>query len=67
MLSRLSSSVATASHHARPATTLTMQLRTMSSTAKVFVDKNTKVICQGFTGTHHIITCAAQRDVAGSE
>jgi len=25
-------------------------VRSMSSTAKVFVDKNTKVICQGFTG-----------------
>lgn len=24
--------------------------RSMSSTAKVFIDKNTKVICQGFTG-----------------
>ena len=24
--------------------------RSMSSTAKVFVDKNTKVVCQGFTG-----------------
>ena len=24
--------------------------RNMSSTAKVWVDKNTKVICQGFTG-----------------
>lgn len=24
--------------------------RMMSSTAKVWVDKNTKVICQGFTG-----------------
>ncbi len=24
--------------------------RSMSSTAKVFVDKNTRVICQGFTG-----------------
>lgn len=27
-----------------------MHMRAMSSTAKVFVDKNTKVICQGFTG-----------------
>lgn len=25
-------------------------IRSMSSTAAVFVDKNTKVICQGFTG-----------------
>lgn len=25
-------------------------VRSMSSTAKVFIDKNTKVICQGFTG-----------------
>lgn len=25
-------------------------VRQMSSTAKVWVDKNTKVICQGFTG-----------------
>lgn len=24
--------------------------RSMSSTAKVWVDKNTRVICQGFTG-----------------
>ena len=27
-----------------------LRARSMSSTAKVFVDKNTKVICQGFTG-----------------
>merc|ERR550514_1592309 len=27
-----------------------MQARKMSSTAAVFVDKNTRVICQGFTG-----------------
>ena len=25
-------------------------MRSMSSTAKVWVDKNTRVICQGFTG-----------------
>lgn len=29
---------------------MSSQVRSMSSTAKVFVDKNTKVICQGFTG-----------------
>jgi succinyl-CoA synthetase alpha subunit len=28
----------------------TVGRRQMSSTAKVWVDKNTKVICQGFTG-----------------
>lgn len=28
------------------------QVRRFSSTAKVWVDKNTKVICQGFTGKH---------------
>merc|ERR550532_2381992 len=28
------------------------QIRKFSSTAKVWVDKNTKVICQGFTGKH---------------
>lgn len=32
--------------------TTTSQKRTFSSTAKVWVDKNTKVICQGFTGKH---------------
>merc|ERR1719367_2796052 len=30
----------------------TVQKRSFSSTAKVWVDKNTKVICQGFTGKH---------------
>ncbi len=27
-----------------------VHMRSMSATAKVWVDKNTKVICQGFTG-----------------
>merc|ERR1719203_310929 len=31
---------------------LSSQKRSFSSTAKVWVDKNTKVICQGFTGKH---------------
>lgn len=29
---------------------LVLGCRAMSSTAKVWVDKNTRVICQGFTG-----------------
>jgi len=29
---------------------LASNARSMSSTAKVWIDKNTKVICQGFTG-----------------
>lgn len=34
----------------RAASKMPSMTRSMSSTAKVFVDKNTKVICQGFTG-----------------
>ena len=32
----------------------------MSSTAKVWVDKNTKVICQGFTGKQVGLGCGGQ-------
>lgn len=31
---------------------MTLQTRAMSSSAAVFVDKNTRVICQGITGKH---------------
>lgn len=34
----------------RAARTVATGTRAMSSTAKVWVDKNTKVLCQGFTG-----------------
>ena len=33
-------------------------IRSMSATAKVWVDKNTRVICQGFTGKQ---VCVMQR------
>lgn len=36
--------------NARSVASLSSQSRAMSSSAAVFVDKNTKVICQGFTG-----------------
>lgn len=36
----------------RPVNTLQKGVRNFSSTARVWVDKNTKVICQGFTGKH---------------
>ena len=45
MLSRFSSVFKATARAARMT-----QTRAMSSTAAVFVDKNTRVICQGFTG-----------------
>ena len=43
MLTTTSKSIASKAINALPK-------RQMSSTAKVWVDKNTRVICQGFTG-----------------
>lgn len=36
--------------HARVVSQRMGAMRSMSSTAKVWIDKNTKVLCQGFTG-----------------
>lgn len=36
-------------------------VRSMSSTANVWIDKNTKVICQGFTGKQVRIECCLQK------
>jgi hypothetical protein len=47
--SSIASKVITVSRRAAAAATGTSR-RDMSSTAKVWVDKNTRVICQGFTG-----------------
>ena len=40
-----------------------MSIRSMSASAKVWINKDTRVICQGFTGKQVCRHCSTTRDV----